>query len=144
MLRTSLTALAVALAALLSLAGCGDDDDDDKAARQAATAAVADPARYCTLTRELDADGERFFAALGRDATPKQFEAAERRFIKASQPKLDELRRVAPRQIAGDVQKLLAGMQQRAGLEPAAPVSEAQATAAEERIRAYEKRTCPA
>lgn len=142
MLRTSLIALA--LAALLSLAGCGGDDDHDKAARQATTAAVGDPARYCALTRELDADGEKFFAPLGRDATPKQFEAAERRFIEASQPRLAELRRVAPRQIAGDVQKLLAGMQQRAGLKPAVAVSEAQAAAAEERIRAYEKRTCPA
>lgn len=142
MLRTSL--IAVALAALVSVGGCGDDDDDDDAAGQATIAAVADPARYCALTRELDADGEKFFAGLGRDATPKQFEAAERRFIEASQPKLDELRRVAPRQIAGDVQKLLAGMQQRAGLKPAVAVSEAQAAAAEKRIRAYEKRTCPA
>ena len=141
MLRTTLTAFT--LAALLGIAACGEDDNDDTGGQPAATVA-ADPARYCALTRELDADGEKFFAGLGRDAAPKEFEAAERRFIEASQPKLDELRRVAPRPIADDVQKLLAGMQERAGLKPAVTGSEAQAAAAEKRIQAYEQRTCTA
>lgn len=55
----------------------------------------------------------------------------------------DELARVAPREIAADVQTLFAGMRQRAGLKPAKQVSEAQASAAESRIRAFERRSCP-
>lgn len=141
MLRTSL--IAVALVALMGLAACGGSDNDESAKPSASTTAE-DRARYCALTRQLDADGEKFFAGLGRDASPKEFEAAERRFIRDSRPQLDELRRVAPRQIAADVDKLLAGMQQRAGLTPAIAVSEAQASAAEKRIQAYEKRNCGA
>jgi hypothetical protein len=144
MLRTSLTTFA--LVALLGLGACGDDSDDgDTADNQPAAAAPAakpDPARYCTLTRRLDAEGEKFFAGLGENATPKQYEAAEADFIKQSQPKLDELRRIAPREIASDVDKLLAGMQQRAGMKPAIAVTEAESSAAETRVRAYEKRNC--
>lgn len=142
MVRTSL--IAVALVALLGLAACGDDDSDNRDDRPAAAAAAPDPGRYCALTRRLDADGEKFFAGLGRDATPEDYAAAERRFIEQSSPQLAELQRVAPTQIAADVRKLLAGMQQRAGLKPAIEVSEAQASAAEQRITAYEKRACGA
>lgn len=142
MLRTSLTALA--LVALLGLAACGDDDsaDGDNGPAAASTTSAPDPERYCALTRRLDAEGEKFFAGLGRDATPEQFEAAEAKFIKQSRPELDELRRVAPREIASDVDKLLAGMQKRAGLQPTIEVSEAESSAADERVQAYEKRRC--
>ncbi|HVF77820.1 MAG TPA: hypothetical protein VNA28_05940 [Solirubrobacteraceae bacterium] len=139
MLRTSFTA--AALVALLGIVACGGDDND-KSATSTVSAASADPARYCALTRQLDAEGEKFFAGLGREATEQQFEAAERRFVEQSGAKLEELRRVAPRQIAADVEALLAGMRQRAGLKPAIAVTEAQSGAADKRIQAYEKRTC--
>ena len=139
MLRTSL--IAVALVALLGVAACGDDSDnrDDQ---PVAAATTPDPERYCALTRQLDAEGEKFFAGLGEDATPEQYEAAEAKAMKAAQPKLDELRRVAPREIASDVDKLLAAMQERAGMKPAIAVSAAESSAAEARIKAYEKRNC--
>ena len=142
MVRTSL--IAVALVAVLALVACGDDDGGSRDDRPAAAATAPDPERYCALTRRLDADGEKFFAGLGRDATPADYEAAERRFIEQSGTQLAELQRVAPAQIAADVRKLLAGMRQRAGLKPAIEVSEAQASAAEQRITAYEKRACGA
>lgn len=88
------------------------------------------------------AAGGKFFAGLGEDARPEEFEAAERRFVERSAGRLDELERVAPREIQGDVRKLLAGQRQRAGLETSVAVDEAQASAAEERVKAYEKRAC--
>ena len=142
MLRRSIITLAAVAA--LALAACGDDGDEG-AGSQTTTATVAaagDVERYCALTRQLDADGERFFAGLGRDASPAQYEAAERRFIEAHSADLDELGRVAPAAIRSDVQKLFAGMRERAGLKPAIEVSEAQAAAAEERIQAFEKQGC--
>lgn len=146
MLRTSVTAFA--LVALLGLGACGDDSDegDTSAGNQptatAPAAADPDPERYCALTRRLDAEGEKFFTGLDENATPQQFEAAEAKFVKQMQPKLDELRRVAPRAIAADVEKLLAGMQQRAGMKPAIGVTEAESSAAEARVQRYEKRDC--
>jgi hypothetical protein len=145
MLRTSVTAFA--LVALLGLGACGDDADEaDNSAdnRPTATAPAADPdpERYCALTRRLDAEGEKFFTGLDEDATPQQFEAAEAKFVKQMQPKLDELRRVAPREIASDVDKLLAGMQQRARMKPAIDVTEAESSAAEARVQRYEERNC--
>ncbi len=139
---TRTTLIAIAVAALPGLAACGDDDSGGSAATQTTTVVAQDPVRFCALTRELDASGETFFAKLGRDATPKEFEAAERRFVEQSGAKLDALRQAAPRQIAADVEKLLAGMQKRAGLKPAIAVTEAQSSAAEARIQAYEKRNC--
>lgn len=142
MLRRSI--ITVAVLAALALVACGDDSDEG-AGNEPTTATVAtagDVERYCALTRELDAEGEQFFAGLGRDASPAQYEAAERRFIEAHSADLDELGRVAPSAIKSDVQKLFAGMRERAGLQPAIEVSEAQASAAEARIQAFEKRSC--
>ncbi len=51
---------------------------------------------------------------------------------------------MAPRQINTDVRKLLAGLHERAGLQPEIEVGEAEASAAEKRIDAYEKRVCKA
>ncbi len=142
MLRRSIITLA-ALAAL-ALVACGDDSDEGAASETttATVAAAGDVDRYCALTRELDAEGEKFFAGLGEDASPTQYEAAERRFIEAHSADLDELGRVAPAAIGSDVQKMFAGMRERAGLRPAIAVSEAQASAAEERIQAFEKQRC--
>jgi hypothetical protein len=141
MLRRSI--IAITIVAVLGLAACGDDDEEQRDAGATVTAA-GDVERYCALTRRLDAEGEKFFADLGEDASAEQYEAAERRFIETHSGDLDELARVAPREITSDVQKLFAGMRERAGLKPQIEVSEAQASAAEERIRAFEKRSCRA
>ena len=140
MLRPSI--IVTALAALLAIAACGGDDNT--ASDKKAVTAAGDVKRYCALTRELDASGEKFFAELGRDARPEEFEAAERRFIEASAAKLQELERVAPRETRADMRKLLAAMRERAGLETAIELDQAKASAAEKRVRAYEKRNCGA
>ena len=139
MLRLSI-ALA-ALIALLGLAACGgDDNDDERAGRD--TAAAPDVGRYCQLAKELDAKGEEHFASLGEDASPKEFQAAERRFVERYRAQLDELHRVAPTEIKADVDKVLAAMRQRAGLTTTTEVGEREAAAAEKRIQAFEKREC--
>ena len=139
------SALITAVIASLVLAACGDDENDTRAASATTTVAAAagDADRYCALTRELDREGERFFASIGEDARPEEYEAAERRFITRFAGKLDELEQAAPREIDEDVDVLLAGQRARAGLT-SGNVDEAKASAAEERIRAWEKRNCEA
>ena len=140
MLRRSI--ITVAAVAALTLVACGNDGGDAGATRTATVAAAGDVDRYCALTRELDEQGQTFFAGLGKQAGPQEFEAAERRFVETHADDLDELARVAPQEIAADVPTLFAGMRQRAGLEPATKVSEARASAAETRIRSFEQRRC--
>lgn len=132
---------AAALTATLSLAACGDDDSPQRAGTSA-TASAGNPEAYCALTRQLDAAGEKFFAKLGEDARPEQYEAAERRFIEANADRLGEVERTAPAQIRTDVTKMLAAMRERGGLAPGMDVSEAEAGAAEKRVRAYERENC--
>lgn len=141
MLRSSLIALA--LCALSGLAACGGDDGTEGTAK-APTAGAGDVERYCALTRELDAAGAKFFARVERDnnAGPKQFEIAERRFLERFAGKLEEIERNAPRKIGADVRKILASQQQRAGLESDVKIDQSAASAAEERVRVYEKRNC--
>ena len=137
----------VAAVMTLALAACGDDDEDTAAGGSTATvaaAAAADPDRYCALTRELDAEGERFFAGLGEDAKPEEYEAAERRFVTRFAGKLEELEQAAPQEIKRDVATLLTGQRERAGLPTATKVEESEGTAAETRIQAWEKRKCEA
>jgi len=139
------TILITSLATLtLTLAACGDDDSDSGATTATATvaAATADADRYCALTRELDTEGEKFFSGLGEDASPKQYEAAERRFITRFTRELEELEQVAPQQIKRDVGTLLAGQRERAGLPSTTTVPESEGSAAESRIQAWEKRNC--
>jgi len=132
----------VALVALLVLSSCGSDDPPEDQDKRAA-AQAGDVTRYCSLTRQLDAEGSKFFAKLeGQNASQREFQAAERRFIEESAGKLDELKRVAPQKVRPDVEKLFAGMRERAGLEPAIEVSNAESSAAEARVRAWEKRNC--
>lgn len=54
----------------------------------------------------------------------------------------DDGSRSAPAEIRDDVQKLLAGMRQRAGLEAPDEVTEAEVSAADERVNAFEERAC--
>lgn len=140
MLRPSF--IVIALVALAGLAACGGNDANSD--NKPVTATAADVQRYCALTRELDTAGEQFFAGLGEDASPDEFEAAERRFIERFAGKLKELERVAPRKIKADVRTILADGRQRAGLRTATKVSESEASAADETVRAYEKRNCSA
>ena len=138
-------AIIVATVLTLALAACGDDDGNAGAGSSTATvAAAADPDRYCALTRELDGEGEQFFAGLGEDASPQQYEAAERRFITRFAGRLEELEQAAPQEIKRDVGTLLAGQRERAGLPTATKVEESEGAAAETRIQAWEKRNCRA
>lgn len=142
MLRRSTTTLA--LVTTLALAACGGDDQsgDTRAATTTSAAATQNTQRYCQLTRDLDAAGEDFFADLGEDAKPEEFEAAERRFVERYGDELEVIRAAAPPEIRDDVQKVLIGMRQRAGLKTPVEVSEAEVEAADERVRAFEERAC--
>ena len=139
-------AIIVATVLILALTACGDDGDGETGAggSTATVATAVDPDRYCALTRELDAAGEQFFSGLGEDATPEQYEAAERRFMTRFAGKLEELEQAAPREIKRDVGTLLAGQRERAGLPTTTKVEESEGTAAETRIQAWEKRSCQA
>ncbi len=141
---TRSSAIVVAIIALLGFGqvGCGDNDDSTSSKRPATVAATEDVDRYCALTRQLDAEGEQFFANLNEDSTAAELQAAERRSAEHFADKFAELQRVAPRQIKTDVRKVLAGLYERAGLPPQIKVSEAEASAAEKRVLAYEKRNC--
>lgn len=138
------TAVIIATFATVAIAACGDDDADTSRTSTTPTVAAAapDPDRYCALTRELEAGGEKVFASLGEDARPEEYEAAERRFITRFAGQLEELEQVAPREIERDVATLLAGQRRRAGLPATTTVSEAEGSAAETRILAWEKRNC--
>lgn len=55
---------------------------------------------------------------------------------------LEAVGRSAPTEIRDDAQKLLAGTGRRAGLETPIEVTEAEASAAEEHVLAFEERAC--
>jgi len=130
MLRLALLALALCVALL---AGCGDDDD---------STASADPQRYCGLVRELERAGQETFAKVEQqpNATAKDFEAAERQFVKDNEARLQELEQAAPEAVRPDVAILLDATRGRAGLGP--PVPEGESGAAERRVQTFEKRNC--
>lgn len=136
----------VAAVLTLALAACGGDDDTKTSAGSstATVAAAAAPDRYCALARQLDAEGEQFFAGLGEDAQPEEYEAAERRLVARFAGKLEELEQAAPQEIKRDVATLLAGQRERAGLPTATRIEESEGAAAETRIQAWEKRNCQA
>lgn len=140
MIRSS--AIILALIAALALSACAEEDTSK--AQTTTTAAAGDVNRYCALTRQLDAEGEQFFTDLDEDSSRSDFQAAERRMAEHFTDELNELQRVAPRQIKSDVRKVLAALHVRAGLQPQITVSEADASAAEKRVLAYEKRHCKA
>lgn len=142
MLRRSTTTLA--LVTTLALAACGGDEEpgDTRAATTTNAEATGNTQRYCQKVAQFDAAGEDFFAGLGEDSKPEEFEAAERRFVERYGDELAALRATAPPEIRDDVQKVLIGMRQRAGLETPVELSEAEVDAADERVRAFEERAC--
>ena len=142
MLRRSTTTLAVVTT--IALAACGGEDDSTEtpAATTTSAGATENTERYCGLVAEFDAAGEDFFAGLGEDSSPEEFEAAERRFVERYDDELEALGRSAPAEIRDHVQKLLVGMRQRAGLEAPDEVTEAEVSAADERVNAFEERAC--
>ena len=131
-----------ALAAAFALAACGDDDTATTASQATATPVAGDAERYCALTREMDAAGTKFFARVERkeNATANDFEAAERRFVERFAPQFEAIEEAAPAEIRADVEILLAGQRQRAGL--GGSVDQAEASAAERRVLRYERREC--
>jgi hypothetical protein len=134
-------ALCTVVIALTAATGCGNDEADTRTVRESTASAE----RYCELTRQLDADGEKFFARLEKTAenpTPADFKAAERRFIETFADSLRQIESAAPEQIRADVRTLLEGQRVRAGLAPKNAVTQAEASAAEERVVAFEKRRC--
>jgi hypothetical protein len=133
--------LACVLVAPAFLAGCGDDDSDTSATTEAA--AAADSARYCELTEELDAAGEKIFAPLEQDqnATPEDFEQAEAQLVEENQDQLEEIQQVAPPEIQPDAETIVSALYVRAGLEEAGP-SSSEVGAAEKRLDAFEKENC--
>ena len=139
MSRLRPTVLLVLAAAALGAGACGSDDDDEAAPERAA----GDPARYCALVAALERRGEEVFADLERDddATPAEFEDAERRFVTEAAQDLAALQRAAPAALRGDVATFVAAMRGRGGLDDTPP-SEARASAAEKRMRAHEERAC--
>jgi hypothetical protein len=135
MLRPLLLA-ALASAALVA-AGCGDDDEEKKKRDGRA----GDVQRYCELSRAFDRAGEQLFKPLEQEnASAKEFEAAEKKFVQGHEADLNELQRVAPEPIRNDTETLVAAQRAQAGLGP--PVNEAKAGAAEERVKRFEKRNC--
>ena len=140
--------LLATLSLTLLAAGCGDDDDEETSGgrtdevQQEQDAQAGDVQRYCELSRELDRTGAQFFKRIEQDetATAKDYEAAERRFVRDHGADLDELGRVAPEAIRDDFRTVIASQRGRAGLGP--PVSEKKSGPAEERVQKFEKRSC--
>jgi hypothetical protein len=127
-----------ALLVLSSLAACGSDGDGE--GRAVATTASLE--RYCELTAELNRAGEDAFRELEQDpdATPEEFEAAERDLVEDQEAKIQDLQDAAPTEIAEEVQTLFDALHARAGLGP--PVDETEAASAERRVQDFEKRSC--
>ena len=133
------------LVAALALAACGEDETASTTARATTTPAAGDRERYCALTREMDAAGTKFFARLERkqgteEPTAEDYEAAERRFVERFAPQFEAIEEAAPAEIRDDIEILLAGQRQRAGL--GGSLGEEQVSAAERRVRRYERRQC--
>lgn len=103
---------------------------------------TGDPARYCRLTEQLEASGQTVFADLGRDATAADYQSAERRFALDNRTTLRALEAAVPDQLRDDVRSFVTAMRQRGGLEPGGTVTQAEASAAERAIRAFERRAC--
>ena len=138
---------------VLALAtACADDSSSSRstatgnqspaaAETTAVTSETYDPQPYCRTTRRLEKAGEQAFAGLGRNATPADYEAAERSFILDNADLLDELVATAPADLTDDVETFLAAMRQRGGLEDGG-VTQREATKAEKNVLAFEEQRC--
>jgi hypothetical protein len=127
--------VAVATAVLaVAAVGCGDDDDESSG---------GNVERYCELVEELDQAGTEAFAALEADesATDEDYAAMESQFLEEHADDFDELREVAPDEIADDVDVILTAQEERAAGGEQEEPSEA-ASAAEERIGEFEDANC--
>lgn len=139
-------------AVLLSVNACAEDPpasgDGAADAPSSPTAEAApptqdayDPKPYCRITQRLETAGEKAFGDLGRDATAADFKAAERSFVLDNAELLDELIAAAPSDLTDDVETFVTAMRQRGGLEDGG-VTQRDASQAEKRILAFEKRHC--
>jgi hypothetical protein len=143
MTRTRLTPLALAAGLVLALAACSEDEPaaaERTASSAEASAGSGDADRYCELTAELEGIGQQVFADVPEDATEEDYVRLEQQLLDQGSRQLDELARVAPEAIADDVPVLLDGMRARAatGEDP----DQDAASAAEERILAWEEENC--
>lgn len=113
-------------------AGCGDDEG-----------AGGNVERYCELVAELDEAGSEAFAALEDDesATDEDFAETERQFIEDHADDFDELRDVAPDEIADDVDVLLGAQEERAAGGEQEETSD-EVSQAEERVGEFEGANC--
>jgi hypothetical protein len=142
---TRLAPLALGTALALALTACGDDEAPTtrSSAESASTSAEGgDVDRYCELVAELNALGEQIFAGLPEEAAPEEVMLREQELVEQGAAQLDELERVAPDEIADDVPVVLDDLRARAatGEQPDAEA----ASAAEERVRAFDEEHCPA
>lgn len=142
MTLTRLTPIALAAGLALALAACGEDEPaTQSAAGSSATSADSgDADRYCELTAELEGLGEQIFADVPEDASPEEYMRLEQQLLEKGSAQLEELERVAPEEIADDVSVMLDGMRARAatGEDP----NQDAASAAEERVLAWEEQNC--
>lgn len=139
---------------LLLAAACADDSSssasssDAPASETASTpqptptpSAAYDPTSYCEITGRLEQAGEKAFGGLGRDATPSEYEVAERHLLKDNAQLIARLTSAAPPELTDDVKVLFAAMRERAGLGDSQHNSR-EGNQAEKRIQAFEKKNC--
>ena len=136
---TRFLAVHLAIVALaIPLAACGDDDDGTDP-----TSVASDVERYCEIVELLETAGEEEFRELEQDrnATEEDFEAAERSMFESNEELFDELTEVAPEEIRDDVQILIGGIRERAGLS-GLEFSNREQNEAEQSIRSFERENC--
>jgi major membrane immunogen (membrane-anchored lipoprotein) len=126
--------ISVLLVLTALLTACGDDDDGE---------ASGDIEAYCALVAELDEAGSEAFAPLEEDdsATEEDFAAAELQFIEDHADDFDDLRDIAPDEIAEDIETLLDAQEDRASGGEQEEASD-EASEAEERVVAFEEENC--
>lgn len=126
----------IVMALALGLTACGDDGGGGGAA------SGPDPDRYCELVEVLEKAGSEAFDEVESDenATDEDFAAASKAFTESVKDEFDELIKVAPADISDDVKTLIASIRGRAGLGD--EVDDKEASAAEERITAWEEENC--
>jgi len=151
MLDRTAACVLVAGLVLAGSAACGGTDakpapEDQPVAtpRPSATSELeeGDPARYCALTRQLEAQGHKAFAGLGHDATAAEYRQAERRFLTDNAAALRQLESSLPESLRDEMRTFLAGMRERAGLPVVDLVTQREVSSAEKALRDFEKREC--